>query len=51
MCLKYVPDVYLDVSFSFRHWSKVLKDLVVEADLEVLEPDAGLLIHCVMQLL
>lgn len=49
--LKYVLDVYLDVSFSFRHWSKVLQDLVVEADLEVLEPDAGLLIHCIMQLL
>lgn len=41
----------LDVSFSFWHWSKVLQDLVVEVDLEVLEPDAGLLVHCVMQIL
>lgn len=41
----------LDISFPFRHWSKMLQDLVVEADLEVLEPDAGLFIHCIMQLL
>lgn len=41
----------LDISFSFWHWSKVLQDLVVEADLEVLEPDTSLLIHCIMQLL
>lgn len=44
-------EVYLDISFSFWHWSKVLQDLVVEADLEVLEPDTGLLIHRVVQVL
>lgn len=46
-----VLDVYLDVSFSFRHWSKMLQDLVVEADFKILEPITGLLIHCIMQLL
>lgn len=46
-----MPEFYLDISFSFWHWSKVLQDLVVEADLEILEPDPGLLIHCIMQFL
>lgn len=44
-------DVYLDIGFLFWHRSKVLQDLVMEADLKVLEPDAGLLVHCIMQLL
>lgn len=44
-------ETYLDVSFSFWHWSKVLQDLVVEVDLEVLEPNSGLFIHCIVQLL
>lgn len=43
--------VYLDICFSLGHRSKVLQDLVTEADLEVLEPDAGLLVHVVVQLL
>lgn len=29
----------------------MLQDLVMEADLEVLEPDAGLLVHVIVQLL
>lgn len=44
-------NVYLNVSLSFWHWSKVLQNLVVEADLEVLEPGTSLLIHLIMQLL
>lgn len=43
--------VYLDISFALWHRSKVLQDLVAEADLEVLEPDAGLLVHVIVQLL
>lgn len=46
-----VLHLYLDVGFTFWHWSKVLQDLVVEADLEVLEPDPGLVVHCVVQFL
>lgn len=43
--------VYLDIGFALWHRSKVLQDLVAEADLEVLEPDAGLLVHVIVQLL
>lgn len=43
--------VYLDISFSLGHRPKVLQDLVAEADLEVLEPDTGLLVHVIVQLL
>lgn len=46
-----VLGLYLDVVFTFWHWSEMLQDLVVEADLEVLEPDTSLVIHCMVKFL
>lgn len=47
MCLS----SYLDVGLSLGHGAEVLKDLVAEAVLEVLEPGARLFVNGVVELL